>query len=368
MLYTFFDVETPNRHNDRICSIGAVVTDQDGAIVEKKSYLVNPESGFDDINIRIHGIAPTDVLNAKTFPELWDDSLSAFFPVDGVVAHNARFDLGVLTKTLVSYGIPSPKMSYACTLDMSKRIDFIGGGKLPQVCEALGIDLAKHHQAESDAAACMRVFWTLVRMTGSMPDFIAYEPGAKRRKQSGGQHRSVSDKTKAMQWLIPLLEEVVSNGEVSTLEAEAVLEFFGLHEELASDPALSPVVSLLQNAIADGWIDEAESNELAGLISHIVNPSNSIEGNVGFADKKFVLTGSFNHGTKDDVSAFIRGRGGEVLQSVTKKCDYVVIGGCGSEAYSLDSYGGKVKKALDWQAKGVPMQVIEECDLYGEGK
>ena len=36
MLYTFFDVETPNRRNDRICSIGAVVTDQDGTVVEKK--------------------------------------------------------------------------------------------------------------------------------------------------------------------------------------------------------------------------------------------------------------------------------------------------------------------------------------------
>ena len=164
MLYTFFDVETPNRRNDRICSIGAVVTDQDGTVVEKKSYLVNPESSFDDINVRIHGIAPVDVRNAKTFPELWHDSLSAFFPVDGVVAHNARFDLSVLTKTLVSYDIPSPKMSYACTLDMSKKIDFIGGGKLPHVCEALGIELERHHQAESDATACMRVFWTLVGM------------------------------------------------------------------------------------------------------------------------------------------------------------------------------------------------------------
>lgn len=330
MLYTFFDVETPNRRNDRICSIGAVVTDQDGTVVEKKSYLVNPESSFDDINVRIHGIAPVDVRNAKTFPELWHDSLSAFFPVDGVVAHNARFDLSVLTKTLVSYDIPSPKMSYACTLDMSKKIDFIGGGKLPHVCEALGIELERHHQAESDATACMRVFWTLVGMAGCMPSFIAYEPGAKSCKKSGGRYRSISDKTKAMQWLIPLLREVVSNGKVSTFEAEAVLEFFGLHEELTSDPALSPIVALLQNAIADGWVDEAESNELANLISHIVNPSSSIEDSVDFANRKFVLTGSFNHGTKDDVSAFIQERGGEVLQNVTKTCDYVVIGGCGT--------------------------------------
>ena len=198
MLYTFFDVETPNRRNDRICSIGAVVTDQDGTVVEKKSYLVNPESSFDDINVRIHGIAPVDVRNAKTFPELWHDSLSAFL-----------------------YDIPSPKMSYACTLDMSKKIDFIGGGKLPHVCEALGIELERHHQAESDATACMRVFWTLVGMAGCMPSFIAYEPGAKSCKKSGGRYRSISDKTKAMQWLIPLLREVDvrSRGSLGVLRA-----------------------------------------------------------------------------------------------------------------------------------------------------
>lgn len=109
MLYTFFDVETPNRRNDRICSIGAVVTDQDGTVVEKKSYLVNPESSFDDINVRIHGIAPVDVRNAKTFPELWHDSLSAFFPVDGVVAHNARFDLSVLPKHWSHMISPPPR-------------------------------------------------------------------------------------------------------------------------------------------------------------------------------------------------------------------------------------------------------------------
>ena len=364
MLYTFFDVETPNRHNDRICSIGAIVTNETGAIVDKKSYLVNPESRFDDINMSIHGITPSDVRGAKTFPEIWNDSLVSFFPADGVVAHNARFDLGVLTKTLVSYDIPSPRIRYACTLSMSKRITSLDSGKLPRVCNALGIEMMKHHQAESDAEACMRVFWKLVGMTGSLPEFTVYESKAKRRGSDGYHKRNFSDKTKAMQWLIPLLKEVVSNGEVSTIEAEAVLEFFAQHEELASDPALSPIASLLQTAIADGWIDKAESNELTNLISHIVNPSDNVSGGVNFSGKRFVLTGSFDHGTKEDVAAFIEQHGGEVLKSVTKACDYVVIGGCGSDAYSLGSYGGKVKKALDWQARGVPMKIVKESELY----
>ena len=35
-----------------------------------------------------------------------------------------------------------------------------------------------------------------------------------------------------------------------------------------------------------------------------------------------------------------------MLKSVTKKCDYVVIGDCDCEAYSYGTYGEKVKKAM----------------------
>ena len=366
MLYTFFDVETPNRHNDRICSIGAVVTDQSGTVVERASYLVNPEAQFDDINMRIHDIAPVDVRTAKTFPELWEDELAGFFPADGVVAHNARFDLSVLTKTFAAYGMPAPRIDYACTLAMSRRCLMAKSGKLPDVCASLGFPMSGHHQAASDAEACMRVFWTLVEQYGQVPEFTPYEPAAERERRRERAPRTFSNKTQAMQWLLSMMDEVISDGEVSFFEAEVVLDFLAQHEELASDPALSPIALALQEAVMDGWMEERESAELVGMLQHIVNPAANDAGGVDFAGKRFVLTGTFEHGSKSSVAEFIESRGGERLESVTKKCDYVVIGGCGSEAYSLGSYGGKVKKALDWQAKGVPVQVIRECELYGE--
>ena len=81
-LITFLDVETPNRHNDRICSIGIVQTDMRGDVVNSLSRLVNPEEPFDDICMSIHGIAPIDVKGAPSFAELWDLPLRDARPVE----------------------------------------------------------------------------------------------------------------------------------------------------------------------------------------------------------------------------------------------------------------------------------------------
>ena len=64
------DVETPNMRNDTICSIGICVFEE-GQLKESGHYLVDPETDFDALNIRIHGIRPEDVTQAATFPELW---------------------------------------------------------------------------------------------------------------------------------------------------------------------------------------------------------------------------------------------------------------------------------------------------------
>lgn len=69
--YCVFDVETPNRANDRICSIGIVVV-QDGAILTSSEYLVNPEVSFDEFNTQLTGIDASMVQDKPTFPAVWE--------------------------------------------------------------------------------------------------------------------------------------------------------------------------------------------------------------------------------------------------------------------------------------------------------
>jgi DNA polymerase-3 subunit epsilon len=70
--FTFFDVETPNSSNNKICSIGVVYLEEN-KVVFSKEYLVNPETRFDNLNMEIHGITPNMVEHAHVFPRVWEE-------------------------------------------------------------------------------------------------------------------------------------------------------------------------------------------------------------------------------------------------------------------------------------------------------
>ncbi len=117
--YTAFDVETPNRYQHSICSIGLVHVEP-GKEPISVFYLINPEEAFDEANISIHGIRPADVKDAPTFLEVWD-RISDWFTNGIVVAHNAAFDLSILQKTLERHELPVPDFYYTCTFEKAKK-------------------------------------------------------------------------------------------------------------------------------------------------------------------------------------------------------------------------------------------------------
>lgn len=152
--FVAFDVETAAPQRASTCSIGyAVVTD--GTIVESGSQLVNP--GIEDaqwgrMNMAIHGIRPTNVRQAQSFRQVWLSTVGRF-PGVPLVAHNASFDMGVLRAEHARQPLPSPNYSYACSMQIARRLWWeAGSAGLANVCDHLGIEVI-HHEAESDARA-----------------------------------------------------------------------------------------------------------------------------------------------------------------------------------------------------------------------
>ena len=96
--FVVFDVETPNRYNNRMSAIGIDVI-EDGVIVDEYYSLVNPEQPFDYFNTRLTGISAETVAGAPTFPELWGE-IEPLMSSGLLVAHNAIFDMNVLKKSL----------------------------------------------------------------------------------------------------------------------------------------------------------------------------------------------------------------------------------------------------------------------------
>lgn len=153
--YIAFDVETPNRFNNRISAIGISVV-EDGAVTEEFFSLVDPEQPFDSFNSRLTGICSEDICEAPTFPEVWAQ-IEPILSSGIMVAHNASFDMGVLRKCLCGYGISwKPSVNGLCTVVMGRRLLPDISHRLNDMCDYYGLIL-NHHRADSDSRACAEI-------------------------------------------------------------------------------------------------------------------------------------------------------------------------------------------------------------------
>ena len=168
--YIAFDVETPNRYNDRMSAIGITVIDN-GRIAKKYYTPVNPETYFDYFNTQLTGLDEDTVRDAPTFPELWP-RIAPIFESGLVVAHNAVFDLGVLRKCLQGYGIEWRRYTrYLCTVQMGRRLLPGVGHRLNELCCFYGIPL-DHHHAGSDSCACAEILLRYIQSGADVKQFI----------------------------------------------------------------------------------------------------------------------------------------------------------------------------------------------------
>ena len=168
--FVAFDVETPNRRNDRISAIGITVI-EDGIITEEFSSLVDPEAPFDAFNTQLTGISAETVRGAPAFPALWPQ-IATLLESGLPVAHNAVFDLGVLKKCLRDYDVEWKRyVRYLCTVQMGRRLLPDMRHNLNVLCCHYGIEL-DHHKASSDSRACAEILLRYLEDGAEIRQFI----------------------------------------------------------------------------------------------------------------------------------------------------------------------------------------------------
>lgn len=151
--YTVIDFETANMYPDSVCAMG-IITVEDNEVTERKSYLIRPP--YNDFrNSHIHGITLSDVVNEKTFFELWEE-IKPYIENKLVGAYNARFDIGCLLATLENYEIEKPDFAYFDIMQSVREKYEFGSYKLSTVARRLKIKY-KEHDALSDAQAAYEV-------------------------------------------------------------------------------------------------------------------------------------------------------------------------------------------------------------------
>ena len=156
--FAAIDFETAGPSAASACSVG-VVTVEDGRVVDRVGWLIRPPAGhdvFSEWNIRIHGITPDQVVGALG----WADQLDGLLAAIGdrpVVAHNARFDMGVLRAACFASGVGTPPIDYFCSLRVARRTYALTSYRLPVAAMAAGFEDFRHHDALADAEACAAI-------------------------------------------------------------------------------------------------------------------------------------------------------------------------------------------------------------------
>lgn len=153
MDFAAIDFETATASRDSACSV-AVVEVKDGKLYDSYYTLIQPpENRYHFFNTRIHGITREDTADAPGFAQIWPE-LRRHLEGRIVVAHNARFDMGVLGACLAKNGLGNPDFAYCDTVAISRKVwPELVNHKLDTVGDFLQIEF-NHHNALDDARTC----------------------------------------------------------------------------------------------------------------------------------------------------------------------------------------------------------------------
>jgi DNA polymerase III epsilon subunit-like protein len=163
MKAVIFDTETtgllqpatmPLEKQPRIIELGIVVV-EDGKKISEHNWLINPECWLPEVITKITGITDADLDGAPKFRELLPEIEAVFGGSDYGFAHNAPFDVGMLTNELAMCsrtGFPWPTVTICTAQEYTHVLGY--RPRLINLYEhIIGLPLAQTHRALDDALA-----------------------------------------------------------------------------------------------------------------------------------------------------------------------------------------------------------------------
>lgn len=272
---TYFDVEFANNKNKSICQIGIMCEDyEDGEpYYPELNLYVNPEDGFDDNCIMIHGITKAKVENEPTFVELWK-TLEKYFTNTVVIGHNVKSsDLNALVKSLRRYNIDIPEMYYICTYELAKKYVprfEVSNYSLSCLCNYFGIDIDNEHDAFDDACACSDLFKALVDKYGIDVDDCVEKYEIKETEEFSVFAANPVIR-KAISEFYGIVCGITIDEKVNDLELQYIKNWKKDNAQYNSVYEIGVILSVLDDILEDGVITIDEMNQLQNVVEYFLD-------------------------------------------------------------------------------------------------
>jgi len=180
--FCIVDIETNGSKptTAQVIEIGAVMV-QNGKVIEEFESFVYADEVPEYIS-KITNITQADLEDAPSQKEALI-ALKDFMGDAIFVAHNVKFDYSFLNHLFKHYGLGSIGNQKFCTIDLARRTFESPRYGLAYLNETLGIKLAKHHRAYSDALSASIVmkksFETIPEYVKSGDDLVNFSTSSK---------------------------------------------------------------------------------------------------------------------------------------------------------------------------------------------
>ncbi|AVK49925.1 NAD-dependent DNA ligase [Clostridium sp. MF28] len=192
--------------------------------------------------------------------------------------------------------------------------------------------------------------------------------------------------THGLQQLQGIMHGILADNVVDDSEIERIKLWIQSHDFLVGYYPYDEVSSLLTSILSDKVITDDEKNILKVYFSEFVDSNSSIKidfneienlkndytvngicsvcPEIDFNNKTFCFTGASTKATRKDFETLIPSLGGTFSKNITKKTDYLIIGGNGNTCWAYSCYGRKVEQAINLRQNGSKIIIIHENDFW----
>lgn len=178
-----------------------------------------------------------------------------------------------------------------------------------------------------------------------------------------------------MQTLLGICTGLTADGIVTDREVHFLKTWLNDNPQTTQHWPGSTIAQRVQDMLQDGKITEEERADLIDLLTQLTGTHFAETGSAApdapalpidddpsiyIRHMTFCFTGRFYFGTRAACERAILKHGGTAVDTISKKLDYLVIGGMIEPAWAHTTYGRKIEKAVQYQQDGSELIIVSE--------